>query len=50
LQYAKDAIGWVELPPEFLQAVEGFLEVGDKLDMVSGLDGHVIQISFSIAM
>jgi hypothetical protein len=50
LWYAKDALGWLELPPELVQAVEGFLEVGDELIAVSSLDDHVIHVSFNIAV
>jgi hypothetical protein len=35
LRYVEDALGWVELPPELAQAIEGFLEVGDELVVVS---------------
>jgi hypothetical protein len=50
LQYAEDALGCVELPPELVQPVEGFLEVGDELVVLSSLDDHVIHVSFNIAM
>jgi hypothetical protein len=50
LRYAKDSLGWVELPPKLAQAVEGFLEVGDELVVVSGLDDQLIHISFNIAV
>jgi hypothetical protein len=50
LRYAKDALGWVDLPPESAQAVEGFLEVGDKLVVGFGLDDHIIDIGFNIAV
>jgi hypothetical protein len=50
LWYNKDALGWVELPSEFVQAIEGFLEVVDELVAVSGLDDHVIHISFNIVV
>jgi hypothetical protein len=50
LQYAEDTLDWVELPPELAQAVEGFLEVGDELIAISGLDNHISHASFNIAV
>jgi hypothetical protein len=50
LQCAEDSLGWVELPPELAQAVEGLLEVGDELVVVSGLHDPVIHVNFNIAM
>jgi hypothetical protein len=50
LRYAEDALGWVEHPPELMQAIEGFLEVGDELVAVFGLDDHVIDVSFNIVV
>jgi hypothetical protein len=40
----------VDLTSEFAQAVEGVLEVGDELVVVSSLDDHVIHVSFNIVM
>jgi hypothetical protein len=50
LWYAEDALSRVELPQESAQAVEGFLEVGDELIVGSGLDDHVIHVSFNVVM
>jgi hypothetical protein len=50
LQYTEDAFGRVELPPKLALAVEGFLEVGDELVAISGLDDHVIHVSFNIVV
>jgi hypothetical protein len=50
LWYAEDALGWVELPLELAQAVEGFLEIRHKFVMGSGLDDHVVHAGFNIAM
>jgi hypothetical protein len=33
-----------------MQVVEGFLEVEDELVTISGLDDHVIHVSFNIAV
>jgi hypothetical protein len=50
LRYAEDALGWVELPLELAQAVQGFLTVGDELVMLSGLNDHVIHVGFNIVV
>jgi hypothetical protein len=50
LWYTEDALGWVELPPELAQAIEGFLKVGDEIVMVSSLNDHISHVSFNIAM
>jgi hypothetical protein len=50
LWYAEDALGWVELPLELAQAVEGFLEVRDELITVSSFDDHIIHVSFNIVV
>jgi hypothetical protein len=50
LRYAEDALGWVELPLELAQAVQGLLTVGDVLVMLSGLNDHVIHVGFNIVV
>jgi hypothetical protein len=50
LRYAEDTLSRIELPPELLQAVEGFFEISDELIMISGLDDHIIHVGFNIAV
>ena len=48
--YTKDALGWVELPAKFPEAVEGLFQVSNKLILDLGFDHNVINIGFNIAM
>jgi hypothetical protein len=50
LWHAEDALRRVKVPSEFPQVVECFLEISDELVVGSGLDDHVIYVSFNIAM
>jgi hypothetical protein len=50
LWHAEDALRWVKLPSKLPQAVESFLNISDELIMGSGLDDHIIHVSFNVAM
>jgi hypothetical protein len=50
LRYAKDTLCQVELPSKPSQAVESLLEISDELVVGSGLDDHIIHVSFDIAV
>jgi hypothetical protein len=50
LWYAEDALHRVKLPSKLPQAVECFLEISDELIVGSGLDDHIIHVSFNVAM
>jgi hypothetical protein len=50
LRHAKDALCQVKLPSKLAQAVEHFLEIVDEHIMGSGLDDHVIHVSFNVAV
>jgi hypothetical protein len=50
LWHTKDALRRVKLPSKLPQAVECLLEISDELVVGSGLDGHVIHVSFNVAV
>jgi hypothetical protein len=50
LWHAKDALRRVKLPSKLLQAVECFLEIRDELVVGSGLDDHIIHVSFNVVV
>jgi hypothetical protein len=50
LWHTKDALHQVKLPSKPSQAVECILEISDELIVGSGLDDHIIHVSFNIAV
>jgi hypothetical protein len=50
LRDAKDVLCQVELPSKPSQAVESFLEISDELVVGSGLDDHIIYVSFNVVV
>jgi hypothetical protein len=50
LRNAKDTLCQVKIPSKPSQAVESLLEVSDELVMGSGIDDHVIHVSFNVAV
>ena len=48
--YAEDTLSWVELPTEFSEAIQGFLQVSDELILGLGFDNNVVNIGFNIVM
>src|SRR6185312_17241152 len=48
--YSKDALGWVELPAEFSEAVESLFQVSNELILGLCFDNDVVNIGFNIAM
>ena len=43
-------LGWVELPAEFSEAVEGLFQVSNELILGLCFDNDIVNISFNIAM
>jgi hypothetical protein len=50
LGHVKDALRRVKLPSKPSQAIEGPLEISNELVVGSGLDDHVIHVSFNVAV
>jgi hypothetical protein len=50
LRHAKDALCRVKLPSKPSQAVESLLEISDELIVGSGLDDHIIHVSFNVTV
>jgi hypothetical protein len=50
LWHAKDTLYRVKLPSKLPQAVESLLEISNELIVGSGLDDHVIHVSFNVAV
>jgi hypothetical protein len=50
LRHAKDALCWVELPSKPSQVVDSLHEISDELVVGSGLDDHIITVSFDVAV
>jgi hypothetical protein len=48
LWHTKDALHRVKLPSKLPQAIECLFEISDELVMGSGLDDHIIHVSFNI--
>jgi hypothetical protein len=48
LRHAKHALYRVKFPSKPSQAIEGLLEISDELIVESGLDDHVIHVSFNV--
>jgi hypothetical protein len=50
LRHTKDALCRIKLPSKLPQAIECFLEIGDELIVGSGLDDHLIHVSFNVTV